>query len=48
MSKGVDTKTIVAVFPRGYKKRNPTMTTSTITDRRKGDQSSYNAEFSNV
>ena len=34
MSKGVFTKTIVAVFPRGPKRGNPTMT---ITARRKGD-----------
>ena len=25
------------VFPEGSKKRNPTMTTSAVTDRRKGD-----------
>ena len=36
MSKWVLTKTIVAVFLRGSKERNPTMTTGTITARRKG------------
>jgi hypothetical protein len=30
-------KIIAAVFPRGPKRGNPTMTTSTITARRKGD-----------
>ena len=35
------TKTIAAVFPRGPKRRNPTMTTSTVTARRKGDPQHY-------
>ena len=35
LSKGVLTKTTAAVFPRGPKRGTPTMTTSTITARRK-------------
>ena len=34
-----NTKTIVAVVPRGPKRANPTMTASTVTVRRKGKPS---------
>ena len=36
-----NTKTIAAVFLRGPKRGNPTMTTSTVTARRKGDPQHY-------
>ena len=41
MSQEVLTKTIVAVFRRVPKRGNPTMTTSTIGARRKGDPQHY-------